>query len=147
MNEAIVRVSRFRNLVLIGGYAIFRCWPCQIMRVECVSLSTPSANPAVMDLTLLMEMASFLRYIMKVYLTIPAWSSKQYPFIDRRPPQAHKPLPFLETETFSVTVRIHDVPPQSREQLERILRENGAFLNIEGGWRHRIPVRKHFKLK
>ncbi len=145
--EVTMRESSFRVLTLLGGYVIFRCWPYQIKRVECVSLWTPSANDTVMDLALSVEIASFLKYRMKVYLTIPAWSSEQHPLSGRHPLEAHKPLPFLETKNISVNVRIYDVPPQSREQLERILRENGAFLNIEGGWRHRRPVRKHFKLK
>ena len=142
-----MRVSSFRVLILIGGYIIFRCWPYQIKRVECVSLSPPSADATVMDLSLLVEMASFLRYIKKVYLTIPAWSSKQYTLSGRHPLESHKPMPFLETKNFSVNVRIYDVPPQSRAEFESILRVNGAFLNIEGGWRHRKPVRKHYKLK
>ncbi|MCK4722170.1 MAG: hypothetical protein KAT75_02645, partial [Dehalococcoidia bacterium] len=84
-----------------------------------------------MDLSLLIEMASFLRYIKKVYLTIPAWSSKQYPLSGRHPLEPHKPMTFLETKNFSVNVRIYDVPLQSRAEFESILRGNGAFLNIE----------------
>ena len=142
-----MRESSFQVLTLIGGYVIFRCWPYQIKRVECVSLSPSSANATVMDLALSVEMASFFTYRMKVYLTIPAWSSEQHPLSGRHRLESHKPLPLRETMHFSVNVRIFDVPPESRAELERILRENGAFLNIEGGWRHRKPVRKHFKLK
>ena len=141
-----MRVSSFRVLILIGGYFIFRCWPYQIKRVECVTLSTPSTNDTVMDLTLIVEMASFLDHIMKVYLTIPAWSSNKYMLSGHHPLERHKPLPFLETRNYSVNVCIYDVPPQGREELENLLRDNGAFLNVEGGWRHRRPVRKRFKL-
>lgn len=142
-----MRVSSLRILILIGGYLVFRCWPYQIKRVECVSLWIPSANDNVMDLTLLVEIASFITYVAKVYLTIPSWSLDEYPLSGHHPLEPHKPLPFLETKQFSVNVRVCDVPLQRREKLESVLRENGAFLNIEGGWRHRKPIRKHFKLK
>ncbi len=136
------------TIATVGDCVITRLFPYPVLKVECTSLYWPSYDSPKMTLILNIELVPLLRYRKRAYITIPEWTSTRQYLLNRpHPLEPNSKLQPLEHRYFQVTVDVLGVLPKKRNCFTRILKESGAYLNIESVWRTRKPVRKLFKWK